>query len=163
MYINANWLRQPQTGIRGLNVDIYRNPGLLLDGSKDSVGLVIKEAIRSGGKAIAKSHELKAGQNWIDAYLDLVFEDEMYDFDRIKKVLEEAKKAILDDYVPAAPLPFCLPLANGKQVLGVFGTNLGVLHVDSAEIVFRLLSGAITMVLEEHDSKLKGLPETSCT
>lgn len=154
MYITANWLRNRE-GIRGLNVDIHRNPNGVLDGSKNSVGPVIKDAIKTGGKAIAKSHELKAGGNRIEAYLDLVFEDELYDFDRIKKVLEEAKKAILDDYVPAAPLPFEVPLVNGKKVLGVFGTNLGVLHMDSAEIVFRLLSGAITMALEEHDSKLK--------
>lgn len=155
MYITANWLYQPKTEVRGLNVDVHRNPGGILPGSKDTVGPVIKQAVETSSEAVATYYELTPGGNRVEAYLDLVFEDDIYDFELIKIVLEKAKKDILDNYIPIVPLPFEVVLEDGKKFLGVFGTNLGILPMDSAEVVFRLLGGAIETTLWKNRDKLK--------
>lgn len=154
MYITANWLYQPKTEVRGLNVDIHLNPGGVLTGSKDTVGPVIKHANQTGGEAVATYYQMTPGNNRVEAYLDLVFEDADYSFELVKLVLERAKRAVLDSYVPIVPLPFEVVLES-KKVLGVYGTNLDVMTEDATEVIFRMLSGVIVEALWKNRDKLK--------
>jgi hypothetical protein len=144
MYITALWLRNFATGERGVNVSIYRHPhGLPYDGDARRIA----EDPEQGAPPI-RHRELKSGGNSVEAYLDLILEDEHYDLGELKRTLERLWKSRFRQRVEN-PLQLTEPLGPNAEVKIVFSVNLGFEDPDSQRAIFSLLYGTALTVLEQ--------------
>jgi hypothetical protein len=149
MYITAMWLRAPATGARGVNVSIYRHPdGLPHEGDLQKIA----EDPHHGPPPI-RYQELKTGGNGVQAYLDLVLEDDHYNLGELRRALEHVRDSRFHGYVEN-PLLLDEPLEPGGQVKMAFSVNLGFQEPDSQRAIFSLLCATALQVLEQRRDEL---------
>lgn len=149
MYISTMWLVKTRGGERGVNVSVYKHPDGLSNAHGDDV---LKYTDDPKAVEAFSYNQLTPGGNRVEAELDIVLEDDVYDRDAVLRALAEAESGLGDKYL-VKPHKFDATLPRGR-LYGSFRSNLVPLDPGFARAVFSLLRSVLAAALQKHGDKL---------
>jgi len=142
MYITAMWVRSME-GIRGVNVHVHFHPEGLPHG-----GDLIKVASDPYSTSVRGPSriEIKPGGNHVQAFLDVLLDDQTYTPERVQAALAATRVAIKGD----TPNPLRKQvMIDGNSIYVVFSVNLGFEDPDSKRKIYSLLLEALMPWLKQ--------------
>ncbi len=135
MYLTAMRINSRTEGI-GVNIFLHLNPGTPDPQAPwsvmDNPGPLVKEVSRV---------EVKPGINRVEAYLDLLLNEQVYSAPLLTQVLDNAANAIERGQPNPAKMEFTD--SHGGIVRVAFSVNLGLEDLMSKRRIFQQLRGAI--------------------
>lgn len=148
IYISAMRVRSTTDGL-GINIDLHHSPGR----APEEFWTIWKNP----GPSLEEVSwvEIKSGGNSVEAFLDLVIDDDDYSQDLIERALEGLSDTI--EGGARNPFPWTFRGEGGRSVHMVFSVNIGLEDLDTKRRVLRGLSDKIRRWLSQHDTTISSV------